>query len=115
MKYFAARWYNLRGLLFIMVGLLVVASTSRADSLSARPSADVVEVGEPIIMHVMLRLDEPYRRHVENAREAARQARRLKHRLVAELWDADKRVASAFISLARPVTASVIDGLIAAT
>lgn len=97
MKYLAARWYQLLRMFLTFVALLLVASTTRADSLSARATTDVLQVGEPIIVQVTLRLDQPYRRHVEDAREAAKQARRLKHSLVAELWDRDQRVASASI------------------
>jgi len=83
--------------LVILTGILASSVSARADSLSARPAKDVLEAAEPIILEVSLRLEQAYRPNVEDPPAAAKKAGGLTHRIAAELWDGEQRVASAFI------------------
>jgi len=91
------RWCRSMSVLFVSVALPLVAKSSRAESISAGALSETLQVAEPVLVNVTLRLDEPFRKDIESSREAAEQSLRLKHRLVVELWADGQRVASAFI------------------
>jgi len=80
--------------------LAIVVGTSNvlaADGLVARVERAVIEVGEPIVLDLVLRLENPLRTASNDPRQVTEEATRLKHHLVAELWNDTGRVATAFI------------------